>query len=278
MVQLKLMKKILNSISYILHSRKGFTLLELLLFSAIFSITVMAFIAVLISVMRVQVRESTAAEVDTQSQFLLGTVERYVEQSSVIEMAKDISTSTLKLRMSSSTEDPIYIYLSSGIVYLKQTDAGTPQALTSPKVTVSSLVFTKHENGGGHHSVSVSFSVAYNSPNPQQQFTQALQTAITRVSAATFDSGVFPSSGATNFKLGASSQAWQSINDVMYFNGANVGVGIGVQPNATLQVHGGDIYADTVGNGIILRSPSGACWRITASNAGALTTSSVTCP
>jgi len=219
-------------------------LIELLIFSAIFSVTMIVFIAVLVAVTRVQVRESTAAEVNQQSQFLLQTIERYVEQSSAIEMAKDTPGDTLKLRMASLAEDPIYIYLSSGAAYLRQTDAGTPQALTSPRVTVSSLTFTKHENAGGHHSVSVSFAVAYNSPNPQQQFSQALQTAITRVNAATFDSNILP--GGSNLKLGVAPGDWQSINDTIYFNGTNVGIGT-TAPDEKLTVQSTIAFKDGSG-------------------------------
>ncbi len=280
-------KKNLHSTFYILHSRRGFTLIELLLFSVIFSIVVVAFTTIFVSVMRVQVRQSAAAEVNQQSQFLLQTVERYVEQSSAVDMTTDVSGNQLKLRMASSTMDPAYIYLSSGgfrdglsqasgTVYLKLTDSGVAQPLTSPRVVVTSLSFTKRENGAGHHSVAVSFAVQYNTPNIQQQFSQALQTAVTRVSAATFDSNIVPVSSGS-YTLGVANQDWRSINSTIYFNGANVGVGV-LSPNAKLQVSGGDIYADTVGNGIILRSPDGNCWRVTVANGGSLATTSVACP
>jgi hypothetical protein len=57
----------------------------------------------------------------------------------------------------------------------------------------------------------------------------------------------------------------------------NLGIGT-LSPTARLQVTGGDIYATTVGTGLILKSPNGSCFRITVSDAGALSASSVTCP
>lgn len=60
-------------------------------------------------------------------------------------------------------------------------------------------------------------------------------------------------------------------------NGGNVGVGT-ASPTAKLQVTSGDIYVTTIGNGLILKSPNGSCFRITVSDAGALSASSVTCP
>jgi len=59
--------------------------------------------------------------------------------------------------------------------------------------------------------------------------------------------------------------------------GANIGVGTSL-PGARLQVAGGDAYVSTVGNGLILRSPNGNCFRMTVSNAGTLGSAAVACP
>jgi hypothetical protein len=34
----------------------------------------------------------------------------------------------------------------------------------------------------------------------------------------------------------------------------------------------------TVGTGVIMKSPNGQCWRMTVDDAGALVTTSITCP
>lgn len=223
----------------------------------------------------IEARQSSVAEVNQQSQFLLQQIEQLTERSSVIELPENTATTTLMLRMPSPSEDPTYLTLSDGIVYLQQ-GAGSQNALTSNKVVVSSLTFTKKSNAPGHDSVSVSFLVSYNSQSVKRQFSQTLNTAIARVSAATFDSNVIPSSTAT-YDLGVSSQIWRSINNKIYFSGSNIGIGV-VSPNALLQVSGGDVYVDTVGKGMIVRAPDGGCWRITAKNAGAYNSDSVVCP
>lgn len=256
--------------------RGGFTLVELLVFMGIFTTVVLAFISIFVSVTRIHVRELAAVEVNTQSQFLLQTIQYYVERSSLIEMSADATTSTLTLRMSATAEDPTTIYLSDGQVYLRKTAGGTPEPLTSPQIEVVSLNFTKRANAPARDSVAVTFSMEYAGDNPDRQFRRSLRTGIARVSAAVFDSDVVPNS-AGDKQLGTSSSNWQSVNQTLYFSGSNVGIGT-ASPLSKLQVSGGDIYVDTSGRGIILKDGSGGCWKTTASSTGALVTESFTCP
>ncbi|OGZ52514.1 MAG: hypothetical protein A3B25_02390 [Candidatus Ryanbacteria bacterium RIFCSPLOWO2_01_FULL_48_26] len=258
-------------------SSGGFTLIELLIFSAIFTVLMISFISILVTVSTIYSRQSGVAEVNQQSQFLLQQIQYYTERASLIELSPDVATTTLKLRMAASTEDPTYLFLSGGALYLKQTDAGIAQPLTSSRVTVSSMNFTKRQNAPGHDSVSVSFVIAFNTQNLKQRFSQTLQMAVARVSAATFDSNVVPSSAAT-YKLGVASQAWNSINDAIYFSGSNVGIGASF-PNSKLQISGGDVYVDTPNSGLVLKGPSGvSCYRVTITDGGSLATSSISCP
>ncbi len=218
-------------------SRGGFTVLELVIFAALFAIVAVIFITVLVSVVRVQARQGAAAEVNGQSQFLLQTIQSVVEQSSAIEVPADVATTTLKLRMASSAGDPTYVYLQGGVAYLQQTSGGTSQPLTSARVTVSGLTFTRRTNGAGHDSVAVSFTVQNNTQNLQQRFVQLLQTSVARVSAATFDSNLVPNANNT-YKIGLAAQDWQSINNTIYFSAGNVGIGVS-NPGQTLEINGG---------------------------------------
>ena len=265
----------LTSNFYLLTSNKGFTLIELAIYAAMFAVASVAFIAILVSITKVQVRQSAVAEVNQQSQFLLQNIQRYVESSSMVEMAQDSVTSTLRLRMSSSTFDPTLIYLSGGTIYLQEA-GGAPQALTSGKVNITDMSFIKRSNSRGKDSVNISFTMEYDAPNTQQRFSQALNISVARVSAATFDSDILP---ATNdaYKLGVMAGDWQSINDTIYFDGSNVGIGIN-PPSAKLQVNGGDIYVDTTAKGLILRDGVGGCWRVTVNSSGTISSASLTCP
>lgn len=258
--------------------RGGFTLMELLIFLAIFSVVVIAFTTIFLSILRVYSRQSSSAEVNRQTQVVLQTIQYYVERSSLLDMATGQATSTIKLRMGESSIDPAYIYVSSGTVYLKETDSGTPQALTNNKVTVSNVSFKKRNNSPGHDSVDINFTMEYVTDNIEKRFLQNLDTGVARVSAATFDSDIVASSSNT-YSLGTAAGNWRSINSTIYFNGSNVGIAPALlTPTARFQVNSGDVYVDTVGNGVILRAPNATCWRVTVSNAGAFSSASTTCP
>jgi hypothetical protein len=56
-------------------------------------------------------------------------------------------------------------------------------------------------------------------------------------------------------------------------------IGIGTSTiNSKLTVTGGDVYITDVGSGLIQKSPDGSCWRLTISDLGVVTATSITCP
>lgn len=260
--------------------KRGLSLIELLIFAAIFSLVMMGFVSIMVAVVRVQSRQSAAAEVNQQSQFLLQQFQHQIERSSLVDVPQDTPASTLTLRMRASSEDPIVIRLSNGIVYIKKGGAVEEQ-LTTNRVTVSALTFTKRSNPPAKDSVNIAFTMEYNTQNITQSFIQSLQTSVARVSAATFDSNVSPSS-TDAYAIGTGSMRWESINGAIYFSNANppnVGIGI-ASPLRKLQVSGGDVYIETANANLIMRDPVGAyCWYYKPiTQIGAWNISSSSCP
>lgn len=217
--------------------RSGFTLIEVLIATSIFAAIVVAFIGILSTVVQVQVQSSSSAVVSQESQFLLQKLQYYVETASIIDISTSTPASTLKFDVASSSLDPSYITLASGTVYLQQSAGGALQPLTSNRVSVSNLSFTRHANPPGHDAVSISYTLSYNTSNIEQAFSQLLQTSIAQVSAATFDTGVYPAVNGTE-PLGANGEEWSSINGVINFNSGNVGIGT-LSPGQQLEVNGG---------------------------------------
>ncbi len=215
---------------------KGFTLIEMLIAISIFSVVIIAFIGILVVVTQVQVQSTSSAAVSQESEFLLGKLQYYVETASLVNIPTSTTTSTLQLFMASSSADPTFITLASGTVYLQQSVGGPLQALTSNKVSVSNLSFVRRANPPGHDVVNVSFTMAYNTTNVVQAFSQLFQSSIEHVSAATFDTNVLPS--ASGEPLGNSTYQWSPINGVINFVGNNVGINT-LSPYAQLSVNGG---------------------------------------
>lgn len=264
--------------------RAGFTLIELIIFTAIFSLAMGAFLGVFTSVSGVAVRQSSTAEVQSQSQFLLQTIQYYVERSSMVSATVDAATDTLILRMPAESEDPTVISADGSAVSLK-IGSGEAQTITSDKVEVSDLSFIRRSNPGGKNSVAVSFTVTYASGGADRRFSHSIQTAVARVSAAKFDSDIVPGLG-NNHALGISAAAWRSINDTIFFSGSNVGVGAApfgpaapLHVQGDLRVAGGDLNINSFGKSVILRSPDGSCWQLAVNNiSGAVSADGITCP
>lgn len=247
-----------------LKSGAGFTILELLIFSAIFGMVAITFVAILVSVARVQVRESANAEVNRQSQFLMHVIQRNIEESSLVSINEtfggndpgnpndlNATSSQVVLRMSSSSDNASNlavrrIYATSGIAYLQEGYSpslgeytGVPQRLNTDRVRVDELTFAKRANTPGHNSVDVRLTISFNSPNIQKRFSQILQTAVTRVSAATFDSNLMPAAN-NQYTVGSQGNRWTKINDIIYFQDylSVPVVGIGQSsPQARLDVY-----------------------------------------
>ncbi len=72
-------------------------------------------------------------------------------------------------------------------------------------------------------------------------------------------------------------QSYGKSGTVIQPNGGNVAIGTDT-PKAKLHVAGGDVYVSDNGNGVIMKSPDGNCWKLTVSNAGVPGFSAVGCP
>ncbi|MDP3052820.1 MAG: type II secretion system protein [bacterium] len=154
-------------------SQKGFTLIELLIYTAIFSISVGVFSGVLITFTRVQTQTSADSELTQQLSFVQSTIQRLVRDSANIENPAGVASSSLVLRMASSSLDPTIISSDANGIYLKQ-GTGETYSLTNSQVKVAQFEAIKYENPQAHAIVQINLSLTYNSQNPYQQITRAL--------------------------------------------------------------------------------------------------------
>ncbi len=256
--------------------KKGFTLVELLIYVAIFAVTAIFLVAILTTFTRIQLRQSAVNEVNHQVSFVSSVVKQLVQGSSLVDMTDGVTTSTLDLRMASSSSDPTLVYSSGTAVYMQQ-GSSSPVALTNSSVNVTNFSVTKYESPGGAAIVQLNLSLAYNNPNPASQFSQSLQVAVARISAATFDSSLYPAS-STSLDFGSVVNPWGN----GYFSGnLNVGgevlSGSGVS-GATAMKANGNIGFTSSAQGPVLMAPGGTCFLIGVNASGTLTTVAAACP
>ena len=220
--------------------RKGFTLVELLIYISIFAVVGSLLVGVLITNLRTQDRSTAANEVTQQLDFVLGTVQRLVRDASLIDITYEGATTTeacstyctLRLRMEDSAREPTIIRSDASGVYLKE-GSGEEVSLTTDKIIVDNFKLSKFEVAGGHAALQIDVSFTFNSAKPELAITKTLQSAVSRVTAATFDSDIVPNlNGAWDVGQMAGNK-WQ---DAHFLGTLTVGVDSVVEPSAALQI------------------------------------------
>ncbi|MFH1193179.1 MAG: type II secretion system protein [Candidatus Jorgensenbacteria bacterium] len=267
------------------HSQSGFTLIELLIYGAIFSVAAVFLVNILTAVTQTQLRQTSVNEVNQQLTFVAGTVQRLVRESSAVENDAGVSSTTLVLRMPSSTLDRTFVYASGTAVYLEQGSstigAAAASLLTNDKVTVTEFSVKRFENPGGLSVVQFDIALSYNSSSTKSKVTRTWSGAVARISAATFDSSLLPATGGT-LDVGGASYNWNNAyfsGDVTIGTDGQVGVGVAASALSTTKIKStGDVGFSTSTYGLILMSPNSTCYRVTVNNAGTLTTTATTCP
>lgn len=257
----------------ILKNEKGFTLVEFIIYLAIFSTLSFILISIFSNFIHVQNKQTFLSYLTQEFNFVSNVIDRLVKSASLIDQEVGIMTTTLKLRMAQEVKDPTIIYFNKDEekIYLKE--GNNPEvSLISEKVKVKDFRVVKFENSGSRAVVEVYLTLENKTDNPKFRFSQTLQTAIGKISAATFDSSLVPNAPSV-YDIGATGYSWRDA----YFSG-QVGIGT-VSPGSKLGIGGGDIVLKDAGRGIILKTPNGNnCYKIFVTDTGALTSTLVSCP
>lgn len=258
-------------------AKDGFSLVELLIYVGIFSISAVFLVSILTVVTQVQMRQTSIGEVNQQLSFVSDTIKRLVQTSSLVDMPAGIASSTLSLRMASSSLDTTSVYVSSSVLYIEErNDSGvaTITPLTDSNVAVDDFSVIKYENPTGFSVVGLGLTLSYNTTQTKSKTTRSLQTAVGRISAAEFDSSVYPNIDGSH-DLGTALKKWKDI----YLSGV---LGIGVTNFSSgykIVVSGGDIATKDASKGFVAKTPDGtACYRIGVLDTGAVTSTPVSCP
>ena len=212
-------------------SRKGFTLVELLIYSVIFAGVSLTLIYFLTVFFRVSGYQASSSEVANQANFILEKIQNEIAASSLV-IVNDTATSSISydetddalnqphahLVLKAQTEvsggaddnaSPVLIYKSGANAVLKR--GGLAElTLNNTSVAVTNLTFTKVSTPPGKDTVLVGLTLQYQSPNAAERISRDFTLGISRAQAASFDSYLNPNAD-NQYDIGAVGKKWKSL-------------------------------------------------------------------
>lgn len=151
--------------------KNGFTLVELLIYTALTIVVVGLFGGILITIVRIQGTQTGTRQVTQEADFILNTIKRHIRSAD----SASASSSTLTLTTSSSSTNPTVISLSGGAVLLQE-GSQESAALSTDKVVVEELVFSE-KFSGSDKTIDIRLKISNNTDNPQNAAAQTIETS-----------------------------------------------------------------------------------------------------
>lgn len=156
-----------------LRTRRGFTLIELVIYMGLMSIVVGLFAAILVTIVRIQTQQTSSRQVASELNFVMNTLSRDIQNALVIETHSD----WIAMITPSSSPDAVVYGLSGGAIWEQENQEVDFSPLTTNKVIVDSLAFTELSNGNTKM-IRISLTLSFNTENPTQEYAQTLQTTV----------------------------------------------------------------------------------------------------
>ena len=170
-------------LSDVVKPRRGFTLLEFLLYFALLGIVMSVVIGFSLDVLRTRAKGRAVVEVEQNVRFGMMRMLRTVRQAAQLNVGAstfDSDNGVLSLAQAAAAADPTVFDLSGGVLRIKEGSASaTP--LTSSDVTVTKLRFAKDNLGGNNNAVTVELTAQFNTANPGVEFNYATSASGTAV-------------------------------------------------------------------------------------------------
>ncbi|MBI4458200.1 type II secretion system protein [Candidatus Uhrbacteria bacterium] len=149
---------------------KGHTLIELLLYVAIFAVVSLVAGAIVLNMLFGKAKLTAVEEVGQNGRMALETVIQRVRDAQAVNApAPAASASTLSLQMADAARNPTVFDLSGGAVRITE-GAGAPVALTASEVSVTSLLFSNASYAGTPGTVRIMMTVGHANPQNRQEY------------------------------------------------------------------------------------------------------------
>ena len=165
-------------------NKKGFTLVETLIYVAIFALVSTALISFILNILNIHAKNYVEQEVEANARMALDIISGRIRAASDINIGTSVFGSDpglISLAMADVSKNPTIIDLSAdnGTLRIKEGTSAYVN-LTSSGVKITNLVFTHLSQTALRDNIRVEITVEYNnsSGDKEYQFAQTLQTAI----------------------------------------------------------------------------------------------------
>ncbi len=163
------MRKIMNHTN----SRDGYTMIEMLLYIAIFSLIIGSILSVASSISTQRIQNQITQEVDYQGQLILTDITQNLRNASTINQpSAGNSSASLSYNTSVVVNNPtVYDTAVDQSMNKLRFRVGSSNAeyITSSRVNISNLTFVNRTINGGRDSIEVSFTLNYYNPSGKIQ-------------------------------------------------------------------------------------------------------------
>ena len=157
-------------------SRKGFSLLETLLYVAVSSVILLSVSLFLTVLLSSRIKNQAISDVNQQGLQIMQLVTQTIRNSKTVDFPSIGSTSnSLSVSVFDTLLSPTIFDIASGTVRIQE-GSGNPIPLTNSHVTVSSLLFQNISSiSSTDRIIRISFTIDYNNPSgrPENTFTQS---------------------------------------------------------------------------------------------------------
>ncbi len=163
--------------------KKGFTLIEVLIYITIIGVVVSGFIVFALSINSSRSKTYVAQEVQANARTALDLISQKIRAATGVNVASstfDVDPGLLSLAMASSTQNPTIVDLNQDDGVLQITaSTSNPVAITSDEVKVTNLVFTNLTPSGERGNIRIEITVEYAGDGSKEyEYSQSLQTAV----------------------------------------------------------------------------------------------------
>ncbi len=155
--------------------RGGFTLVELSVYFAIFSILLLILTSIFASSLESQIESESLSSAEQDGRFLLLRLSKDIQRAQDILSPSSIGSSSSMLELSIGSENYIYKLASQNLILEKNAEQNK---LNNFNTTISNLNFLRLGNIGGKNTLTVSFTIESKTMLENRRETKNFKTTV----------------------------------------------------------------------------------------------------